>query len=199
MKDEKCRADSGRQAKPMQNGAAEQSQPKALKKLNLNMARTVKSWSQQAATLLYPVRLRGAPPLLVCSLRVKHGAHNPGDAGSSPAGPTICKQGGQNRRACCCRLEAGQSAASRSRLWGRTTGRRHSHGPGTDRGVRTVLKTERAPPAHGEHVLPGPPFYHKATAPDERAGRISKTQRARLRHGEHVLRWPPLFHSPVVQ
>lgn len=29
----------------------------------LRVARTVKSWSQQVATLPYPVRLRGAPPL----------------------------------------------------------------------------------------------------------------------------------------
>lgn len=34
--------------------------------------------------------------------------------------------GGQNRQACCCRLEAGQIVPSLVRLWGRTTGRRQS-------------------------------------------------------------------------
>ena len=53
-----------------------------------NLARTVKSSSHPAATRTYLVKVQSAPPFLVCSLMEKHGAHNPGDAGSSPAGPT---------------------------------------------------------------------------------------------------------------
>ena len=50
----------------------------------------MKPWSRLSAKQPYPVRLRGAPPLyiLVCSLMVEHGAHNPGSAGSTPAGPS---------------------------------------------------------------------------------------------------------------
>ena len=66
----------------------DEGQNQKLEFLRFFMARTVKPSSHPAATRTYLVRVQSAPPFLVCSLRVKHGAHNPGDAGSSPAGPT---------------------------------------------------------------------------------------------------------------